>query len=134
VDESENESNSSLSQMEQPDFAQNKQKKKEDLLILDADSSPVANRTSPLVAEQSLKSPAIPEQPLDLEDIFLSLREPESTGKLSVEQMNRLADELTAVYVKAFLVELEQNMFPARVFLPGQKPQVSPVSEQSAED
>jgi len=134
VDESENESNSSLSQMEQPDFAQNKQKKKEDLLILDAESSPVANRASPLVAEQSLKSPAIPEQPLDLEDIFLSLREPESTGKLSVEQMNKLADELTAVYVKAFLVEVEQNMFPARVLLPGQKPQVSPVSEQSAED
>ena len=120
--------------MEQPDFAQNKQKKKEDLLILDAESSPVANRASPLVAEQSLKSPAIPEQPLDLEDIFLSLREPESSGKLSVEQMNRLADELTAVYVKAFLVELEQNMFPARVMLPCQKPQVSPASEQSAED
>ena len=101
---------SSLSQMEQPDFQSNQPeevKQENKLEILTDDISPNVDRSrSPLAAETSLRSPKIPvleNQGLELEDIFLGLKEPEKSPEKKEEN---IADLITNSLMLVFMAEI----------------------------
>jgi hypothetical protein len=106
--------------------------------ILESQSSPNIDEPSQpsKLEEEDAKQPE-DDRPLDLEDIFLGLKEPTHAPQTQEQKRDEMADKLTQTLFQVMMSEMGSNLFPPRVHLPSPSPvaqQISPVSTEKHEE